>query len=101
MDNTNKIALLRDVVDEMSIVMYNIYVEWYVSLKSPLTDIERMAINMYRMMLFKAKSIWTMSNGIIILPTQESIIPDPSTIYPVLRSMYELQRRLQKMKTRH
>ena len=90
MDNTNKIALLRDVIDEMSIVMYNIYVEWYVSLKSPLTDIERMAINMYRMMIFKAKSICQMSEGVTIIPTQKGIILDPSTIYPVLRSMYEL-----------
>lgn len=31
-----------------------------------------------------------MSQGVVITPTQKGIIPDPSTIYPVLRSMYEL-----------
>ena len=90
MDKANKIIQLRDAVDKLSSIMYNVYVDWKVSQNIPLTDNELMAENMYRMMIFKAKSIWTMSNGITIIPTQKGIIPDPSTIYPVLRSMYEL-----------
>ena len=31
-----------------------------------------------------------MSKGIIIVRIQKGIIPDPSTMYPILRSMYEL-----------
>ena len=90
MNKTKIIEDLRQVVDELAKIMFDIYVEWYASLRSPLTESERMAINMYRMMVFKAKSIGLMSQGIVIIPTQKSIIPDPSTIYPVLRSMYEL-----------
>lgn len=90
MNKTKIIEDLRQAVDELSKIMFDIYVEWYASLRSPLTESERMAINMYRMMIFKAKSIGLMSQGIVITPTQKSIIPDPSTIYPVLRSMYEL-----------
>ena len=90
MDKTKTIEDLRHAIDEMSIIMYNIYVEWKVSQSVPLTESERMAENMYRMMIFKAKSIGLMSQGVVITPTQKGIIPDPSTIYPVLRSMYEL-----------
>jgi len=90
MDKTNTIEDLRHTIDEMSIIMYNIYVEWKVSQRGPLTESERMAENMYRMMIFKAKSIGLMSQGVVIVPTQKGIIPDPSTMYPVLRSMYEL-----------
>ena len=90
MDKTKTIEDLRHAIDEMSIIMYNIYVEWKVSQSVPLTESERMAENMYRLMIFKAKSIGLMSQGVAITPTQKSIIPDPSTIYPVLRSMYEL-----------
>lgn len=80
---------MRRSLSEMSAVMYRIYVDWFVSAR-PMTESEHMACNMYRMMLFKAKSIWLMSKGIIIVQTQKGIIPDPSTMYPVLRSMYEL-----------
>lgn len=90
MNKTKIIEDLRQAVDWLSKFMFDIYVEWYASLRSPLIESERMAINMYRMMIFKAKSIWQMSQGIVIIPTQKGLIPDPSTIYPVLRSMYEL-----------
>lgn len=89
MVNTNSIKQLRRSISEMSAIMYKIYVEWWVSEK-PVTESEHIACNMYRMMIFKAKSIWLMSKGIIIVRTQKGIIPDPSTMYPVLRSMYEL-----------
>ena len=89
MDKTKTIEDLRQAVDWLSKFMFNIYVEWYASLRSPLIESERMAINMYRMMIFKAKSICQMSTGIIVIPTQKGIIPDPSTMYPILRSIYE------------
>ena len=50
MDKTKTIDDLRHTIDEMSIIMYNIYVEWKVSQRVPLTESERMAENMYRMM---------------------------------------------------
>ena len=90
MDKTKTIEDLRQAVDGLSKIMFDIYVEWYASLRDPLTESEHMAINMYRMMIFKAKSIELMSQGIVITQTHDEIIPDPSTIYPVLRSMYEL-----------
>ena len=90
MDKTITIENLRQAIDELSKIMFDIYNEWYASLRSQLSESERTAINMYRMMIFKAKSIGLMSQGIVITPTQKGIIPDPSTIYPVLRSMYEL-----------
>lgn len=80
---------MRRSLSEMSSIMYKIYVEWWVSEK-PVTENEHIACNMYRMMIFKAKSIWLMSKGIIIVRTQKGIIPDPSTMYSVLRSMFEL-----------
>lgn len=89
MDNTNSIKLVRRSLSEMSAIMYRIYVDWFVSAR-PMTESEHIACNMYRMMIFKAKSIWLMSKGIIIVRTQKGIIPDPTTMYPVLRSMYEL-----------
>lgn len=89
MDNTNSIKLVRHSLSEMSAIMYRIYVDWFVSAR-PMTESEHIACNMYRMMIFKAKSIWLMSKGIIIVRTQKGIIPDPTTMYPVLRSMYEL-----------
>ena len=90
MGKTKTIEDLRQTLNEMSIIMYNIYVEWKVNQRNPLTDVERMAETMHRMMIFKAKTIWQMSQGIVIIPTQKGIIPYPSTIYPVLRSVYEL-----------
>lgn len=89
MDNTNSIKLPRCSLSEMSAIMYDIYVDWFVSEK-PVTESEHIACNMYRMMIFKAMSIFQMSEGIVVIPTQKGIIPDPSTMYPVLRSMYEL-----------
>ena len=89
MDNTNSIKQLKRSLSEMSAIMYRIYVDWFISAR-PMTESEHIACNMYRMMLFKAKSIWLMSKGIVIVRTQKGIIPDPSTMYPVLRSMYEL-----------
>ena len=90
MDKTKSIENLRQDLNEMSTIMYNIYIEWKVSQRNPLTDVERMAETMYRMMIFKAKSIWQMSEGIVIVSTQKRLVADPSTIYPVLRSLYEL-----------
>ena len=90
MDKATAIKGLRRSLGEMSTTMYKIYVEWKVSQRKSLTESEHIAENMYRMMIFKAKSIGLMSKGIVIIRTQEGIIPDPSTIYPVLRSMYEL-----------
>ena len=89
MEKANTIITLRRSLSEMSAIMYKIYVKWFVS-ESPVTGVERIAGNMYRMMIFKAKSIWLMSKGIVIVRSQKGIIPDPSTMYPVLRSMYEL-----------
>ena len=89
MEKANTIKSLRRSLSEISAIMYKIYVKWFVS-ESPVTEGERIAGNMYRMMIFKAKSIWLMSKGIVIVRTQKGIIPDPSTMYPVLRSMYEL-----------
>ena len=89
MKQPNTIKLLRSSLSEMSAIMYRIYVDWFISIR-PMTESEHIACNMYRMMIFKAKSIWLMSKGIIIVRTQKGIIPDPSTMYPMLRSMYEL-----------
>jgi len=89
MDNTNSIKQLRRSLSEMSAIMYKIYVEWWLSEK-PKAEVEHIACNMYRMILFKAMSICQMSEGIVVIPSQKGIIPDPSTMYPVLRSMYEL-----------
>ena len=91
MDKTESIRLLRRTLSEISTTMYYNYVDWKCCQELiPLTESERMAENMYRMMIFKAKSIGLMSKGFVILRTQKGIIPDPSTMYSVLRSMYEL-----------
>ena len=89
MENANTIKTLRRSLSEISAIMYKIYVKCFVSV-NPVTEGERIAGNMYRMMIFKAKSIWLMSKGIVIVRTQKGIIPDPSTMYSVLRSLYEL-----------
>lgn len=89
MEKAYTIKTLRRSLSEISAIMYKNYVKWFVSV-NPATEGERIAGNMYRMMIFKAKSIWLMSKGIVIVRTQKGIIPDPSTMYPVLRSMYEL-----------
>lgn len=85
MEKTN-LTKLRRSVSELSAIMYKINVDWWVSAK-PVTESNHIACNMYRMMLFKAKSICLMSKGIIIVNTQKDIIPDPSTMYPILRSI--------------
>ena len=89
MKKENTTNQLRRSLSEISAIMYKIYVKWWVSAR-PMKESERIAGNMYRMMIFKAKSIWLMTKGIIIVRTQKGIIPAPSTMYPVLRSMYEL-----------
>ena len=87
MDKTESIRLLRRTLSEISTTMYYNYVDWKCCQELiPLTESERMAENMYRMMIFKAKSIGLMSKGFVILRTQKGIIPDPSTMYSVLRA---------------
>lgn len=91
MVKANTIKRLRGILYELSTTMYIIYVDWYSNRDLiPLKESEKMAANMYRMMIFKAMSIFQMSEGFVIIPTQKGIIPDPSTMYSVLRSMYEL-----------
>lgn len=90
MGNTKSVDILKRTLNEISAIMYKIYVEWKIKQENPLTDVERIAETMYRMMIFKAKSIGQMSEGIVIVSTQKDLVVDPSTIYPVLRSMYEL-----------
>ena len=80
MEKTN-LTKLRRSVSELSAIMYKIYVDWFVS-ERPKAESEHIACDMYRMMIFKAKSIWLMSKGIVIVRTQKDIIPDPSTMYP-------------------
>lgn len=88
MEKTN-LTKLRRSVSELSAIMYKIYVDWFVS-ERPKAESEHIACDMYRMMIIKAKSIWLMSKGIVIVRTQKDIIPAPSTMYPILRSMYEM-----------
>ena len=91
MVKANTIKRLRGILNELSTTMYIIYVDWYSNRDLiPIKESGKMADNMYRMMIFKAMSISQMSEGIVIIPTQEDIILDSSTMYPVLRSMYEL-----------
>ena len=90
MGNTKTIKNLKQILNEISQIMYNIYVEWKIEQGNSLTDVERMSETMYRMMIFKAKAIEQMSEGVVIIPTQKDFVTDPSNIYPVLRSMYEL-----------
>ena len=91
MSKTRTSELFRHLLDEIGTTMFNTYVEWKSKQELvPLTESEEMAENMYRMMIFKAKSVWLMSQGITITSKQKAVIADPSTIYPVLRSMYEL-----------
>ena len=39
MDKANRIIQLRDAVDKLSSLMYNIYVDWKVSQNNPLTNL--------------------------------------------------------------
>lgn len=90
MDKTNTIELLRHTINEMSDIMLEIYKEWKASQTTTLSDCECMAESMYQMMVCKAKNILLMSNGIILQPEPEVCIIDPSNIYPVVRSMFEM-----------
>lgn len=90
MSRDNKMDQLKLLVSEMSETMFHIYIDWYSTFNRPLTECENMAINIYKMMVWKAKTILMLSNGIGILPTQKEIIANPSNMYPVLRSMYEM-----------
>lgn len=81
---------LKLLVKEMSETMLRICFDWHSKFRRPLTECEIMAINMYKMMVWKSKTILMLSNGIEILPTQKGIIDNPSSMYPVLRSMYEM-----------
>lgn len=74
MKKENTTNQLRRSLSEISAIMYKIYVKWWVSAR-PMKESERIAGNMYRMMIFKAKSIWLMTKGIIIVRTQKGIIP--------------------------
>ena len=86
----NKMDQLKLLVREMSETIFHMYLDWFTTFTRPLSECEIMAINMYKMMVWKAKTILMLSNGIEILPTQKEIIANPSTMYPVLRSMYEM-----------
>ena len=90
MDNTNTIELLRHTIKEMSDIMLEIYKEWKDNQATKLSDCECMAESMYQMMVCKAKNILLMSNGITLQSEPDVCIIDPSNIYPVLRSMLEM-----------
>ena len=90
MDKINKIELLRHSVISMSDIMLEIYIEWKNAQTSLPTDCECMAESMYQMMVCKAKNILLLSNGITLQPEPEVCIIDPSNIYPVVRSMFEM-----------
>lgn len=90
MDKTNTIELLRHSVNVMSDIMLEIYTAWKSNQTTPPTDCECMAESMYQMMVCKARNVLLMSNGITLFPNPKICISDPSNIYPVVRSMYEM-----------
>lgn len=90
MNNTNTIELLRHTIKEMSDIMLEIYKDWKNNQTTTLSDCECMAESMYQMMVCKAKNILLMSNGITLQSKPDVCIIDPSNIYPVLRSMLEM-----------
>lgn len=90
MDKTESIKLLRHSVNEMSDIMLGIYIEWKEKRSTTPSDCECMAESMYQMMVCKAKSILLLSNGITLQSEPEVCIIDPSNIYPVVRSMFEM-----------
>ena len=51
MSNENKMEQLKSIVKEMSETMFHIYIDWFLTFRSPLTECEKMAINMYKMMV--------------------------------------------------
>ena len=89
-ENSKTIELLRHSVNEMSDIMLDIYIEWKEKQSTTPSDCECMAESMYQMMVCKAKNILLMSNGITLQPEPEVCIIDPSNIYPVVRSMFEM-----------
>ena len=88
-ENNKTIELLRHSVNEVSEIMLKIYKEWKDNQTTELSDCECMAESMYQMMICKAKYVWHMSNGITLSEPPITII-DPSNIYPVVRSMFEM-----------
>ena len=90
LDNNKTIELLRHSVNEVSEIMLEIYKEWKDNQNTKLSDCECMAESMYQMMVCKAKNILLLSNGITLQPEPEVCIIDPSNIYPVVRSMFEM-----------
>lgn len=90
MGQEDRIGQLKDFAKEMSEIMYHMFIEWYLTFHRPMTECEIMAMNMYKMMIWKAKTILLLSDGIEILPTQKDIIYNSSNMYPVLRSMFEM-----------
>ena len=90
LDNNKTIELLRHSVNEVSEIMLEIYKEWKDNQNTKLSDCECMAESMYQMMVCKAKNVWLMSGGITMQSEQIVCIIDPSNIYPVLRSMLEM-----------
>ena len=89
-ENNKTIELLRHSVNEMSDIMLDIYIEWKEKQSTTSSDCECMAESMYQMMVCKAKNILLMSNGITFQTEPEVCIIDPSNIYPVVRSMFEM-----------
>ena len=89
MDKLNSIELLKHSVNEMSDIMLDIYIEWKEKQSSTPSDCECMAESMYQMMVCKAKNVLLMCNG-ITLSNPEVCIIDPSNMYPIIRSMFEM-----------
>jgi hypothetical protein len=90
MDKTNTIELLKHTIEELSDIMLEIYKEWKDNQTTTLSDCECMAESMYQMMVCKAKNVLLMSKGITLQSEPEVCIIDPSNIYPVVRSMFEM-----------
>ena len=89
-ENNKTTELLRHSVNEMSDIMLEIYTAWKSHQIIPPTDCECMAGSMYQMMVCKARNVMLMSNGITLFSNPKICISDPSNIYPVVRSMYEM-----------
>lgn len=89
-ENNKTIELLRHSVNEMSEIMLDIYFEWKKKQSTTLSDCECLAESMYQMMICKAKNILLMSKGITLQSEPEVCIIDPSNVYPVIRSMFEM-----------
>lgn len=90
MDKTKTIEDLRHTIEEMSDIMLDIYIEWKEKQSTTPSDCDCMAESMYQMMICKAKNILLMSKGITLQSEPEVCIIDPSNIYPVVRSMFEM-----------